>query len=74
MTDQRGRSSLTSMAHMMRDPDPAAITKIGAALWHQFGIVCVDPKKFKSFADEKQAEILAELAYGKREKGTQDGD
>jgi hypothetical protein len=57
---------------MMRDIDPAAITKIGALLWHRFGIVCVDPAKFKSFADEKQAELLAELAYGKREKGKQD--
>jgi hypothetical protein len=58
---------------MMREPDAEAISKIGGALWHQFGIVCVDPKKFKSFADEKQAELLAELAYGKRAKGQVDG-
>jgi hypothetical protein len=73
MSDERGRTSLTPFAAGMRDIDPAAITKIGALLWHRHGLVCVDPKKFKSFADEKQAEILAELAYGPREKGTQDG-
>jgi hypothetical protein len=71
MTGERGRSSLTSVAHLMRDPDPEAVTRIGALLWHQFGIVCVVPSKFKSFTDEKQAELLAEQAYGKRKKGAE---
>ncbi len=69
MSEDRGQSSLSKFAHLMRDPDPAAISRIGALLWHQFGIVCVDPKKFKSWADEKQAQLLGETAYGPRDKG-----
>lgn len=69
MSGDRSRSSLTPFAHLMRDPDPAAISRIGALLWHQFGIVCIDPTKFKSWADQKQAEILGEQAYGPRDKG-----
>lgn len=74
MSEDRSRTSLTPYAAGMRDIDPEAITKIGALLWHRHGLVCVDPKKFKSFADEKQAELLAELAYGKRDKGSHDGN
>ncbi len=74
MSEQRGRTSLTAFAPLMRDPDPAAISKIGALLWHQFGIVCVDPAKFKSWADQKQAELLGAQAYGERKKGDGDDD
>lgn len=64
--EHRSKTSLTHMAHMMRDPDPDAIKKIGAKLWHDFGLVCLNPKNFHSFVDEKQAELLAEKLYGKR--------
>ena len=70
---ERSTTSLTSKAHLMRDIDPKAITKIGALLWHQYGLVCLDPAKFKSFTDEKQAQLLAEVAYGPRDKGARHG-
>jgi hypothetical protein len=42
MTD-RGRTSLTAYAPLMRDPDPDGAHKLAARKWHEDGTLIVRP-------------------------------
>lgn len=62
------KSSLSSIAHLPRVPDPAQARAAAKAAWHTHGIMLFMPGQFTSWADQKQAELLAEQQYGKRTK------
>ena len=67
MTD-RSRTSLTSFAPSMRDPDPAnALIKAREAYVESKGeIVLIKRSWLSSWADRKQLELLAEKSFGLR--------
>jgi hypothetical protein len=60
------RSSLASVAASCRDPDPAAARREARAAWHRDGLILINPVWLNSWADRKQAEILAEKLFGRR--------
>lgn len=67
------RSSLASIAPACREPDDSHARAAAAAAWHQTGIILINPAWLTSWADRKQAELLAELLFGKREKKDGEG-
>lgn len=60
------RSSLASVAAGCRDPDPAKARKEARAAWHRDGLILINIAWLNSWADRKQAELLAEKLFGKR--------
>lgn len=60
------RSSLSSLAPLCREPDDSLARKAAATAWHKEGIILLNPQWFRSWTDQKQAELLAEKLFGKR--------
>jgi hypothetical protein len=60
------RSSLSSVAPLARDADPAKARAAAREAWLQHGLILINPDWLTSWADRKQAEILAELLHGRR--------
>lgn len=69
MSGDRGRSSLTPMAHLMRDLDPDGWKPFAAKAWHEMGLVVIGPGQLNSSIDQVYVEQCAERLYGKRKKG-----
>jgi len=68
------RSTLAPFAVLGHEADDAMARRAAAAAWHREGIVLLNPKWFHSWADAKQAELLAEKLWGKRGKDTVGSD
>lgn len=60
------RSCLAGTAAAIREPDPAAARREARAAWHRDGIILINLAWLNSWADQKQAEILAEKLFGRR--------
>lgn len=60
------RSSLAPLAGACREPDPRAAKRAARDAWHKGGLILINPEWFQSWADKKQAELLAEKLFGKR--------
>jgi hypothetical protein len=64
------KSALSRFAALGHEPDPANARRAARDAWHDHGIVLINPKWLQSWADRKQAELLAEKLHGKRNRGT----
>lgn len=62
------KSTLAPYAPGMRDPDPRNARVEARKAWHRDGLILINPAWFNSWADRKQAEILAEKLFGRRGK------
>lgn len=60
------RSSLAAVAAGCREPDPAKARAEARAAWHSDGLILLNTSWLNSWADRKQAELLAEKVHGKR--------
>lgn len=60
------RSSLSATAPLARDPDPRAARKAARDAWQESGLILINPSWLNSWADRKQAELLAEKLFGRR--------
>jgi len=60
------RSPLARFATLGHEPDPAEARRLARAAWHEHGLVLINPAWLNSWADRRQAELLAEKAHGKR--------
>lgn len=65
MSDDRGRSTLTRFAPLMRDPDPQGPRRAAKALWHEKGIITVFPGDCEKL-DMEYFQAVAERLYGRR--------
>lgn len=63
------RSSLGSIAPMLRQPDPANGRSAAARIWHELGIVVINPEHLNGWADAVEAKQLATRLYGERKDG-----
>lgn len=50
---------------------PAEVKEECRKAWHRDGLICLRSEWFNSWADRKQAELLAEKQFGKRREQTQ---
>lgn len=62
------RSSLVRIAGSCREPDPVAARKAARDAWLKGGLILINPEWLSSWADRKQAELLAEKLHGKRKE------
>lgn len=62
------QSSLGRHAHLGRAPDPSKARHLAREAWQREGLILINPEWFTSWADRKQAELLAEQLHGKRAK------
>jgi hypothetical protein len=60
------RSSLASISSACREPDPRAARRAAHDAWHEAGLILINPEWLRSWADRRQAEVLAEKLFGKR--------
>lgn len=60
------RSSLAGIAASCREPDPRSARKAAREAWQEAGLILINPEWLQSWADRKQAELLAEKLHGKR--------
>ena len=60
------RSTLAPYAALRPEADPALARRAAAAAWHRDGIVLINPTWLRSWADQKQVELLAEKLFGER--------
>lgn len=60
------RSSLARSAPLFHETDERQARAAAAAAWHRDGIVLINPEWLRSWADQKQLELLAEKMFGKR--------
>ena len=61
------RSTLAPYSALHHEADPALARRAAAAAWHREGIILINPAWLHSWADQKQAELLAEKLFGKRD-------
>jgi hypothetical protein len=66
------QSTLAPYAALHHEADEALARRAAAAAWHREGIILINPGWLRSWADQKQAEILAERLFGKRSKDSTD--
>ncbi len=59
------RSSLGSLAPMLREPDPNNGREAGKRLWREMGLLVANPAHF-GWANEARIKQLAEELYGER--------
>jgi hypothetical protein len=50
----------------MRDPNPANARAEAKKAWHRDGLILINPEWLNSWADKRQAEMLAEKLHGRR--------
>lgn len=62
------RSSLAGIAAGCREPDPRAARRAAREAWQEAGLILINPEWLQSWADRKQAELLAEKLHGKRKE------
>lgn len=60
------RSALSPFAPLMRDADPEAARRMARQAWQNAGLIVLSADWLGSWADQKQAEQLAERVHGKR--------
>ena len=60
------RSSLARFARLGHEPDPAHARRAARLAWQDHGLILINPEWLASWADRKQAELLAEKLHGKR--------
>lgn len=60
------QSTLAPFARLGHEPDPAAARIAARQAWREHGLILINPSWLPSWADRKQAEILAEKIHGKR--------
>lgn len=60
------RSSLAATAPLGNDPNPAEARRLARRAWHEHGIILINSDWLTSWADRRQAELLAEKVHGKR--------
>lgn len=60
------QSSLARFSGPCRDPDPRAARKAARDAWHEHGFILINTGWLNSWADRKQAELLAEKLHGRR--------
>ena len=60
------RSSLSPLAPLARDADPAKARAAAREAWLRHGLILINPDWLTSWTDRKQAELLAELLHGRR--------
>lgn len=60
------RSPLAPYAASMREPDPANARRAAAKAYHETGLILINPEWLHSWADRKQAELLAAKLFGER--------
>lgn len=61
------QSSLAGVAATCREPDPRNARLEARKAWHRDGIILINPGWLNSWADRKQAELLAEKLFGRRD-------
>lgn len=59
-------SSLARFAKLGHEPNPAEARRLARAAWHEHGLILLSTEWLNSWADRRQAELLAEKAHGKR--------
>ncbi len=62
------RSTLAPFAVTNHDPDPAKARLEARAAWHRDGLILINPAWLNSWADRRQAELLAEKCHGRRKE------
>jgi len=69
MADQRGQTSLTRYAPLMREPDPKGAHKLAAAVWHNEGTVIIRAESIDrlDWQDRELVKAIATKLYGPRE-------
>ena len=60
------RSTLAQFAPLMNEADPAHARIAARQAWQNAGLILINPAWLNSWADRKQAELLAEKLHGKR--------
>lgn len=66
------RTSLTTFARQMNDPDPDGAWKFAKSLWEQHGLVVLflpDVERKAGWSAARSGRNLAEICYGKRNGG-----
>ena len=68
MAGDRGRTSLTSYAPLMRDPDPNGAHKLAAAMWHNEGTAIFRAESIArmDWQDREIINAIATKLYGPR--------
>lgn len=61
-------SPLARYASVNHEPDPAAARRAARAAWQDHGLILINLSWLQSWADRKQAEMLAEKLHGKRKQ------
>lgn len=59
------RNPLSPFAHLSHEPDQALAGQACAKAWHMHGMIALRPEWLHSWADQKQAVMLAEKLWGK---------
>ena len=62
------RSPLARFARLGHEPDPANARRAARLAWQDHGLILINPEWLASWADRKQAELLAEKLFGKRKE------
>jgi hypothetical protein len=60
------QSQLAPLAHLCREPDSGEARRLAREAYRNTGLILINPSWLISWADRKQAEILAEKVHGKR--------
>jgi hypothetical protein len=70
MSDERGRTSLTPYAHLMRDEEENGARRMAARKWHEDGTIILLPDSIERLAWQDQELIrgIAARVYGERDK------
>lgn len=69
MADQRGQTSLTRYAPLMRDPDPKGAHRLAAAMWHSEGTAIIRAESLArmDWQDRELITAIMTKLYGPRE-------
>lgn len=70
MSDERGRTSLTPYAHLMRDEEEGGARRMAARKWHEDGTIILLPDSIERlpWQDRELVQSVAARVYGERYK------